>query len=221
MFRRSPVTFFSLPDLNIRHPRDFVGRKIRATPDLLPALSFLMDRFGIERSAYEIIPLPSNPQMVADRGADVWGAYVTGLPAQIEARGETLNHVYPQDYGYQAYARVIFATEETVRTRRADLVGFLRASMRGWQLAIANQSIVVPHVRARTRTFSDQEIRQMFAVTVPLVHTGRDRIGWMSHEDWSATIANLAPANPALATLDVEAVFDLSLLREAYGESPR
>ena len=61
----------------------------------------------------------------------------------------------------------------------------------------------------------------MFAVTVPLVHTGRDRIGWMSHEDWSATIANLAPANPALATLDVEAVFDLSLLREAYGESPR
>jgi NitT/TauT family transport system substrate-binding protein len=121
IYRRSPVTFFSLPDANIRHPRDFVGRRIRATPDLIPALTFLMGHFGIDPSAYQVLPLPSDPDLVLEGAADVWGAYVTGLPAQIEARGLILNHVYPQDYGFRAYARVIFATEETVRTRRHDV----------------------------------------------------------------------------------------------------
>lgn len=221
IYRRSPVTFFSLPDLNIRHPRDFVGKRIRATPDLLPALRFLMDRFGIASSAYEIVSLPSDPTQVMQGDVDIWGAYVTGLPAQLEARGRSLNHVYPQDYGYRAYARVIFATEEAIRSRRADLVGFLRASMRGWQWAIANHQAVVPYVRRRTTEFSDEEIRQMFAVTIPLVHTGQDRVGWMSRDDWAASAGLLVNAIPAVAGLDLDTLFDLSLLREAYSGAAR
>ncbi|MEQ8397801.1 ABC transporter substrate-binding protein [Thalassobaculum sp.] len=221
IYRRSPVTFFSLPEANIRHPRDFIGQRVRATPDLIPALSFLMGHFGIEPSAYQVLPLPSDPELVLQGAADVWGAYVTGLPAQIEARGLTLNHIYPQDYGFRAYARVIFATEETVRTRRADLVGFLRASMRGWLNAIANHANLAPFVQRRTQAFSDDEIRRMFAVIVPLVHTGQDQIGWMTRDDWQTAATVLEPMNPALAGLDVDALFDLSLLQEAYGGWPR
>lgn len=215
VYRRSPITFFALEDMNIRGPKDFVGRRIRVTPNLAPALAYLMDRFGIPPGGYETVTLASNPNAVLEKDADVWGAYVNGLPAILEARGHRLTQIYPEEYGYRGYARVIFTSESTLRTSRDALIRYVRASLRGWRWVIENVDDAVAVVRPYELSLANNEILQQIVSSVPFVHTGQEGLGRMSEADWQRAIDILSRVDASVAVVNPKAMFDPNILDEA------
>jgi hypothetical protein len=60
--------------------------------------------------------------------------------------------------------------------------------------------------------------REMMAASVPLVHTGRDEIGWMRGRVWQEMHDILLSQGLLSEPLDVHQVYTLRFLRDIYGD---
>lgn len=220
IFKRSPVAYFSLAEKNIRRPADMLGKRIRVTNNLRAPLQYMMDRLGFAPTQYQTVELPSDPEMViSGKNADVWGAYVSSLPVLVRAKGVELNYVYPQDYGYQGFARIVVTTERLLREERELMVNFLRATVEGWRWAIENADRMGPLLTEYVPDVDVETLRRSFEAGIPFVYAGSERIGAMSEKKWQRAIdiyrRHVAPKDAP--NLQAKDVFDMGPLNEATG----
>ena len=138
IFRRSPVVFISLAEKNITRPQDFIGKTIRATPNVSPSFRAMMARVGISPDQYTVVDLPTDLTKFASGDVPVWGMYLNSFLLTIRQAGYKFNVIYPDDYGVHFYADTIFTTDEMI-DKDPDLVQrFLRATLKGWTCAVEN-----------------------------------------------------------------------------------
>jgi NitT/TauT family transport system substrate-binding protein len=74
---------------------------------------------------------------VADRSL-VQQGYITSEPFALEKAGVAFNAFLLSDFGYPPYSTTVICMEKTVRTRRAAVAAFVRASAEGWKSYLAD-----------------------------------------------------------------------------------
>lgn len=187
--RRSPIVFISLKKLGIVRPQQFVGHKIRATPDLVPTLRAIMRQVSVPDNAYEIVSLPSKVDLFEKGDVPIWGAHISGMALKLQQRGHDLNIIFPSDYGLESLSGVIFSTDAYLEANKQTATDFLAASLTGIQQVIEDTSKAGPLVKIYNPDTDVAFQNARMESSIPLIHTGEDSIGWMKPESWKNIVA--------------------------------
>jgi NitT/TauT family transport system substrate-binding protein len=133
VMQRDPGAILSLKAQPITAIKDMVGKTIAVPNSIRPTLSVLFKRAGIAADQVTLVPVGTDPGMLAAKQVDGYYGWATNQGVMLTTRGVDIHVAYMNDLGVPGYANVLFATEETLDKRFDDLVRWLRADVRGWR----------------------------------------------------------------------------------------
>ena len=112
-----------------------------------PAFShYLRWRYPFEN--VKIVPYPGNvTQFLMDENFAQQG-YVFSEPFVAKSKGGDPNALLVSDIGFNPYASVLIATEETIATDRRLVEAVVRASIKGWQQYLADPEATNRHINS-------------------------------------------------------------------------
>lgn len=169
MWERSPAAVITLADLPLNSPEDLVGKTflVQNTSDY-QIIEAILGAAGLPLE-YEMVPTGFSPEPLLAGDGDVYFAFATNQPITLEnmgmVEGTDFHTTLLHDLGYNVKQSLIVARRDYVTENRAEVVGFLRAMMRGWQYSIDNpaavSALVVNEYGADLGLDAAQQERQM------------------------------------------------------------
>jgi NitT/TauT family transport system substrate-binding protein len=221
IYQRNPLAYMSLATSNIQSPQDLIGKRILIEPGISIDINLtaLLKSQNIDRS--QIIEVQEDPSHDLDHlingVVDAIPVFITNQPVEMRSRGIEYNLILPSDYGIGVYSNVIFTTEEIIKTSPQLVEDFLRATLKGWNDAIADPE----HAAALSLIHNDtldikNEINSMQA-SVPLLNVPGRPIGGMLARDWNSTYQTLQNMNLITTPIDVNEAYTLRFLVKIYG----
>ncbi|GAF83975.1 unnamed protein product [marine sediment metagenome] len=216
IYRRSPVVFGSLASSGITRPQDIVGKTVCSTQANLSVFNAMMASVGISADQYAEVPYPDDLGQLVTGDASVWSLYSTGSALELEAKGHQLNYILPDDYGVHFYADTIFASEDLLAADPDLVMRFLRATLKGWRYAVENVDEVAAMVSEYNPDADTALETVKMEVSIPLIRTGEDHIGWMKHEVWAGIQQILREQGMLSGSVDVGQAYDMQFVEEIY-----
>jgi NitT/TauT family transport system substrate-binding protein len=139
-YQTYPVTVVA-KSARIRTPADLAGRRI-GTPELYGTswigLQLFLEKYGLQKTAtVEKIGYTQLTTLLADK-IDAAVCFLNNEPVQLREMGQAIRQWDVKDSSDMVGAAFISSTE-TIRNRRAILVGFARASARALEYTVTNQ----------------------------------------------------------------------------------
>lgn len=131
-YQKNPIGIVSLAKAPILTPQDMIGKTIAVPPVNTISVEAVLAINGIDRSQVNIVPYSYDPTPLVRGEIDGSLDFTTNVPYTIETMGEEAVSFLLYDFGFTIYNDTVVVTEETLRTKRPELVGWLRASRRGW-----------------------------------------------------------------------------------------
>jgi ABC-type nitrate/sulfonate/bicarbonate transport system substrate-binding protein len=132
-YQKSPAGVISLEKANIRGPRDLVGKTVACPPLSLATFQAVLRIAGVSQEQVRIVPFTFDPMPLVRGNIDAVVEFVTELPFLIEQRsGQKTRYFLFWDVGLPLFIDLVTVTSNTLGTKRSQLVGFLRASRKGW-----------------------------------------------------------------------------------------
>lgn len=189
IYRINPTAFAALADSGIRTPEDLIGKQVGVLPDNTRTLfDAMIQRVGLSDAPIERVPYGYDPTMLYRGDVDVIPVYVFDEPYMLAQEGYDFNLILPQDYGIDAYGDTLFTTETLIEERPELVRNFVQATIRGWRYVIENPEETLDIVLQYDHPdYSDRAYeRYILTNQAPLVHTGREVIGWMRESTWQA-----------------------------------
>ncbi|MBI1282593.1 MAG: hypothetical protein GC179_30985 [Anaerolineaceae bacterium] len=218
ILRRDPVVFFSLASSNIVHLKDFVGKKVLATPNVRPRLYAMLAKADIDRSQITLVDSSSFTDLYTGE-IDVASGLITSAVLAARRAGHPVNIIYPDDYGVHFYSTTIDATEDYVAAHPDVVTKFLRASFQGWAEVVEDpQSVgtLVSHYNPK----ADVELESASMVaSIPYINTGEDNIGWMKPEVWAGMLRTIRAEDESFPSLDITNVYTMKFIQQIYGDN--
>lgn len=188
VFQKIDVAFISKRRSGIAKLADFSGRTVSTwyTGVHLILRALLRDA-GLDPAS--IVELPQAATMMPflqDEVAVAAATFFNQFP-QLRARGVTDLTIFdPADYGV-IFPRDTIITSENLVTERPDVVErFLRASLRGWSHAVANQGNAVDAVMRRDATLDRKHQEVMLQEVVKLMLWGPGTTNGIGYIDLAA-----------------------------------
>ncbi|MHB8763193.1 MAG: ABC transporter substrate-binding protein [Deferrisomatales bacterium] len=218
LYRRNPLVFLTLPGSGIGGPEGFPGRTI-SFPGADGRLQFqaLMSRLGLDPGAATEVPYQYDYTSLLAGETAVTVGYVTGGVLRLRRQGREVNLIWPDDYGLHLYGDVLVAADAEAAAHPDRVTRFLRATLRGWREAVEDPAAAVD-ATLRYAKEPDRDLQaRMMEASVPLVHTGEDRIGWMRTAVWEETHRLLAAQGVLAGPVDPASAYTLAFLERVYG----
>ena len=167
IFQHSPHVIISKQSTGVRHPADLVGRKVLITQDEGSAQILAMfRREGVKvNSLYDEKPVRFAPHSwnvedLIEKRADAMTAYVTEIPRFKRQYGFEPAILNPLDYGVDFYSDTLFTSSEFLKAEPEVVERFRRASLKGWQFAMANPGVIADLILALPSTRQNKPDRQ-------------------------------------------------------------
>jgi NitT/TauT family transport system substrate-binding protein len=216
VFRRSPTVFLTLADSGIIRPQDFKGKTVRTVATTTVTLHAMTVFVGLSPSQYSEVTLPSDVSMFASGDVPIWGMFITGQAVAIKQAGYKVNIIYPDNYGVHFYGDVIITTEEMIKNNPDLVLRFLRATLKGWTYAVENPDSVSSMVLKYEPKANIAVEKERMVVSLPLINTGEDHVGWMKAYIWTGMEKTLSEQGILTQPVDATRLYDLKFLDEIY-----
>lgn len=135
LYQQSPAGLMTLPEVEVTDVSDLAGLRVgtdeagSADIDTLFLVNGMEPDWEDVRVGYDAAPLFAGQ-------IDAYYAYVTNQPIPYELDGVDVNTVTFAQLGFESYAGLIVTTREYLDSHRDEVVGFVRATQRGWESAI-------------------------------------------------------------------------------------
>jgi len=132
-YQKSPLGIVSLERNNIRSPQDLIGKRL-AVPDANKKTASAFLRLnGVDPSKVQIVKYLYNPDILVKGTVDATIDFVTNVPYSVRLLGAVPTSFLLADFNFGMFMDTVVVSEETLRTKRAQLIAFLRASRKGWE----------------------------------------------------------------------------------------
>lgn len=131
-YQKNPIGIVSLAKKPILKPEDMVGKTIAVPPVNVISIEAVLKLNNIDPKSVNIVPYAYDPTPLIKGEIDGSSDFTTNVPYTIKLAGEEAASFLIYDYGFTVYNDTVVVTEDTLKSRRKDLVGFLRASRKGW-----------------------------------------------------------------------------------------
>lgn len=222
VFRLNPTVFISLQSSGIKRPSDLAGRSaaVLGVDEFETQLRAMFNRLGLDIDQAELVPHTYDLTGFYVGEVDSIAVYSTGGLIRSRQAGHELNLIWPDDYGVHLYSDTIITTDTLIDENPGLVTRFLRATLRGWRDAIEDPEAAVAITLNYARESDDELQLAMMYASLPLVHTGRDQIGWMRAEIWESMHEMLLAQGILDQPADLSSVYTMQFLHEIYGETP-
>jgi NitT/TauT family transport system substrate-binding protein len=219
LYRRHPLTFMTLAESGITWPQDFPGHTIRTLVPGSSAVAFqaLMARLGLDPACVRQVEVGFDLAPFLSGEVDIWPGFVTNEVLSARSMGYELNLIFPEDYGIHIYGYTLFAADRLIQERPDLELRFLRATLRGWQYAVENPDQAGPLALQYDPTLTEAHQVAEMEASAPLIHTGKDHIGWMRSDVWEGMYAMMLEQGLIEKEFDVRNVYTMRFLNEIYG----
>ena len=137
IYQRSPYSVFSYPSKSIRTLKDFAGMKVAIPPATRPLLDPLLQQAGVSLSSVHFVPVVNISQFTSHQ-VDAYFGFSTNQGVAIKQKGISFITTPNWDLGLRSYGNVLITRRETLAKQRALLVRYLRATIKGWEYALAH-----------------------------------------------------------------------------------
>jgi ABC-type nitrate/sulfonate/bicarbonate transport system substrate-binding protein len=137
IYQRSPYSVFSYPSKPIRTLNDFAGKKIALSPATRPLLDPLLKKAGVSLSSVHFVPVVNISQFTSHQ-VDGYFGFSTNEGVAIAQQGIKFITTPTWNLGLKSYGNVLITRRDTVAKQRGLLVRYLRATIKGWEYAIAH-----------------------------------------------------------------------------------
>lgn len=224
-YQKNPFVIISLDGNPITTPAELAGQRIGVQAGVNETLfDALLEVNGIDPGSVEKVPVQYDPQPLVNGDVDGFFGYLTNEVLTLEQAGHATAVLPFADNGLPFIAESFVTTDEAIETRREELKAFLRATLRGWQDAVADPEesarLAVEVYGSDLNLDMAKEIRQAEEQNSKLVVSAEtDANGLFTVSD-ELIQENLSILKLAGYDLEAEDVFDMSLLAEVYEENP-
>lgn len=132
-YQKNPIGIVSLKKNPINSPQDLIGKTLAVPPVNVISVEAMLNISGVDRKQVNIVPYAYDPTPLLKGEIDASLDFTTNVPFTIKEAGEEAASFLLYDFGYTVFNDTVVVTEETLATKRAELVAFLRASRKGWE----------------------------------------------------------------------------------------
>lgn len=202
----------SLKKSPINTPADLVGKTIAVPPVNTVTIEALLALNGIDKALVNIVPYAYDPTPLVKGEIDASLDFTTNVPFTIGQLGEEAHSFLLYDHGVTLYNDTVVVTEDTLATKRKELVSWLRASRKGWTEALADPALYPPQWAGSWFAGTGRSIEnEVYFNTAqkPLIEAAGG-IFSMTEEDIEKNIKALA----AVGITGTRDMFDTTLLAE-------
>jgi ABC-type nitrate/sulfonate/bicarbonate transport system substrate-binding protein len=132
-FQKSPDSIISMEQTGIKTIKDLAGKTVACPPLNLGPFKVLLSLNGVAEDSVKIVPYTFDPTPLSTGQVDAVVDFMTSLPFIIEqTSGKKASYILFSDAGMSFGQDLVTVSEETLKTRRKEIVAFLRASRKGW-----------------------------------------------------------------------------------------
>ncbi|WP_206615572.1 ABC transporter substrate-binding protein [Solirhodobacter olei] len=131
-YQKNPLGVISLASKPIRTPADLVGKTLAVPPVNVISVDAMLKLNHVDPSKVKIVPYAYDPTPLIKGEVDATLDFVTDVPYTIEQQGVKVVSFLLYDYGFTIYNDTVVVTEDVLKSKRKELVAWLRASRKGW-----------------------------------------------------------------------------------------
>jgi len=131
-YQKNPIGVVSLKKSGINAPKDLIGKTLAVPPVNTISVEAMLKMNDIDPASVRIVPYAYDPTPLVKGEIDASLDFTTNVPYTIGQAGEEAVSFLLYDFGFTTYNDTVVVTEETLATKRKDLVAWLRASRKGW-----------------------------------------------------------------------------------------
>ncbi|MGE0879391.1 MAG: ABC transporter substrate-binding protein [Acidimicrobiia bacterium] len=139
--QKSPLCIMSLASNPIKTPQELIGKKIGVAQGNLTPYEVFLKRAGIDGSKITVVPVQFDPSPTANGEVQGQVVFAINEPAQLKVKGVDTNVMLFADFGFSIFAGCYFATEDTIKNRKKDLVAFLKGERQGFDANLKDPSL--------------------------------------------------------------------------------
>lgn len=132
-YQKNPIGIVSLAKAPINSPADMVGKTIAVPPVNTISVEAMLAINGIDKASVNIVPYAYDPTPLIKGEIDGSLDFTTNVPFTIKTMGQEAVSFLLYDHGFTIFNDTVVVTEETLATKRAELVAWLRAARKGWE----------------------------------------------------------------------------------------
>ena len=211
-YQKNPIGVVSLVENGINEPRDLIGKTLAVPPVNTISVEAMLKLNDIDPGDVRIVPYAYDPTPLIAGEIDASIDFTTNVPYTIEQAGKAASSFLLYDHGFTIYNDTIVVLEETLATKRAELVAWLRASRLGWEENFKDPTAWPPR-------FADTWFQGTGRTIANEIFFNEAQQPLMEHEDgFFAMTEEAIQANlTALAEIGIEGsrdMFDTTLLEE-------
>lgn len=220
VFQKSPMAVMSLSDAPIRTAKDFEGKTIAYPDNGIAQFTSALEAQGIDMSTVTIVPAGADPTQLITGQVQGYGGYATAQGASLELQGLDVTYIYLDDLDVPSYGNVLITTRSQLESSRDLIVGFLRASVKGYEWMAKNPeegaALVVNEVNPTGGL--DLEIETAAAtIQADLIHNP-DGLLRVDVDKFQVIIDSLVAAGTLTKSLNAADFVDTSVLDEVFGD---
>lgn len=195
IFQDNPLAITSLKSSRIQKPEDLAGKTVGAySLDLSSYSDFMflafMSRTGLQKDdmSYALIEDFYGANEIKSGNMDAMsGMFATDQQVMTREAGDEINLMYYKDYGVDVYINTIFITENLAQSNPDLITRFVRATMKGYEYAVANPSEIAGYAVAYDDTLDLSYQQQVMQAQIPFIDTGKGTLGSMDENVWKNT----------------------------------
>lgn len=211
-YQKNPIGVVSLVENGINGPRDLIGRTLAVPPVNTISVEAMLKLNAIDPGDVRIVPYAYDPTPLISGEIDASIDFTTNVPYTIEQAGKAATSFLLYDHGFTIYNDTVVVMEETLATKRAELVAWLRASRRGWVENFVDPTAWPPR-------FADTWFQGTGRTIANEIFFNQAQQPLMEHPDgfFAMTEAAIEANLTALAAIGIEGsrdMFDTTLLAE-------
>lgn len=183
--QRSPAVLFVRANSNIHTPLDLAGKRLEMYDSA--EIIAMLNKEGINLNEINTHPndIDFSVDDLVNSKIDAQFGYVTDEAYQLKKKRVEYRVINPADYGVNLYNDVLITSEHYLRSHPAQVDAFRRASLRGWEYALAhidetNQFIHQHYAPNKSLDQLDFEARELYKLIMPEMV----QVGHMNPERW-------------------------------------
>lgn len=224
--QRNPTAVMSLATKPIKTPQDLVGKKFGVQQNGAEIINLFFKMNKIDPKSVTIVPVQFDPAPLVAGEVDAFLSFLTNQPVQLALKGIETNNFLLSDFGYDAWADCLVVHEDSLadKAKRKQLVGSTRATIRGWQDAVADPKRGAKlAVEVYGKSFGlDLKAQELTAEKlVPLVETEETKKNGLFTMSKAGIDANIKIINDSGVPTKAEELFDTSIIEEVFGGKTR
>jgi len=153
IFQHSPNVFITLKSSGIDSPYKMIGKRVALYPNDADGLALLAMLYetGVTKQGFVRVQTHFDISELTSQKVDATHGYATNEPHTLREKGFEVNIIYPQNFGVDFYGDILFTTQDELSQHPQRVAAMKRATIRGWQYAIAHKKEIIQLIRTKYR----------------------------------------------------------------------